>query len=303
MKKILLININSDDRRKNSFPLGLAYLSSALKDYDTEIFDLNFHDDKELFLKIARNHYDVVGISCYTGVFSRATQIAKSIKEIDVRCVTVVGGYHATAEHRYIIDNHPEFDVAIIGRGEIPFVELMKNIDNLDRLSEVPQIAYKKGGTIYVNDCLHFPSSSGFIPNRNTEDLYFDKDDEEKVACIATMRGCYHKCSFCSISINDPVQIYNRNLVEMDVLNAVRNKANSLYFINPDFLSNRICIDNTLDVLDKFPEIKTFKISTRADSILRNLEILDRLFKRGCNSIEVGIESFSDDQYGICTLL
>ena len=73
MKKVLLININSDDSRNNSFPLGLAYLSAALKDYETEIFDLNFHSDDELFSKISQTHYDVIGISCYTGVFSRAS--------------------------------------------------------------------------------------------------------------------------------------------------------------------------------------------------------------------------------------
>lgn len=66
--------------------------------------------------------------------------------------------------------------------------------------------------------------------------------------------------------------------------------------MNPDFLANERCLENTLKVMEKYPEIETFKISTRADSILKNSDKLESVFERGCNSIEVGIESFSDSQ-------
>lgn len=44
------------------------------------------------------------------------------------------------------------------------------------------------------------------------------------------------------------------------------------------------------------PEIKSFKISARSDSVLRNKDMLETLLKMGCNSIEIGVESYSDQQ-------
>jgi len=125
MKNIMLINIASRDCRCNSFPLGLAYIASSLDCYNVEIIDLNFNATDEVFEKIINKHFDVVGISCYTGTFYEASFVAKAIKEIDEKSLIVIGGYHATSEYEYIINNYKEFDVAIRGRGEIPFSELV----------------------------------------------------------------------------------------------------------------------------------------------------------------------------------
>ena len=63
----------------------------------------------------------MVGISCYTGTFYEASFVAKAIKEIDEKSLIVIGGYHATSEYEYIINNYKEFDFAIRGRGENQF--------------------------------------------------------------------------------------------------------------------------------------------------------------------------------------
>ena len=99
MKNIMLINLASRDCRCNSFPLGLAYIASSLDCYNVEIIDLNFNATDEVFEKIINKHFDVVGISCYTGTFYEASFVAKAIKEIDEKSLIVIGGYHATSEY------------------------------------------------------------------------------------------------------------------------------------------------------------------------------------------------------------
>ncbi len=297
MKNVMLINLASKDCRSNSFPLGLSYIAAALNFCNVEIVDLNYVDSDELIQKVSNKHFDVVGISCYTGNFIEASSLAKTIKEIDGKSLMVIGGYHATSEYEYIIGNHNEFDIAIRGRGEIPFTELICALSNNQDLNEVHSIAYRRNGNVIVRASTKTVTGN-YLPDRKNENKYFLSSGKEKISCIATMRGCYFNCSFCSINSNEWTSVCSKEFIKKDIENIVKNGGDSLYFVNPDFLCNRKCLENTLAIIEEYKEIKTFKISTRSDSILKNLDILETLFALGCNSIEVGIESFSDSQLG-----
>lgn len=293
---IILINLKSGDFRMNSFPLGLAYISSALDQHNVKIYDLNLDNQTDLYLEISRKKNLIIGISCYTGMLSQASELAQTIKCISNNCTVVIGGYHASAEYRYIMENYNEFDIAIIGRGEKAFSEIVACIQNGKSLSNVASIAFRIGNDVVVNKTSVNDFYKSIIPNRSKESLYFEKMSDEKISCISTMRGCYHKCSFCSIAANDYISTNSYDTLREDVKNIVDNGANSLYFSNSDFLCSQKHVDMILEVLCEFPQIRSFKFSTRADSIIKNQSCLEELFKAGCNSIEIGIESFSDSQ-------
>ncbi len=298
MKSIMLVNLPADDIRDNSFPLGLSYIAASLSSYYVEIADLNLISENTFFTMVCKEHHDIIGISCYTGSFSIASDLAKKIKEIDSQCLIAIGGYHATAEFDYILNNYKEFDIAILGRGEIPLLELVKAIENGTSFEKVPSILYRKDNNVIRTNQVKMSLYDNLIPERKNESDYFSlSTGDEKISCISTMRGCCHNCYFCSISNNEKQSFTLIDAIERDIENIVKNGGNSLYFVNPDFLSNRAHVENTISVLDKYKEkIRSFKISTRADSILRNADLLETIFRLGCNSIEVGIESFSDTQ-------
>lgn len=79
----MLINLASKDCRSNSFPLGSSYVAAALNFCNVEIVDLNCVDSDELIQKVSNKHFDVVGISCYTGNFMEASSLAKTIIKSD----------------------------------------------------------------------------------------------------------------------------------------------------------------------------------------------------------------------------
>lgn len=293
--KILLVNLKTEDIRDNYFPLGLAYIASALKAYDVEVYDLNIEND--FIVKIVSEKFDIVAFSCYTGMFYQASQLAQQVKFLMPSTLCIIGGYHASADYEYILRNYTEFDVAVMGRGEKPFVEIANALLIGKPIHDINSIALRDDtGKVIINTNTDSIISNYYIPKREDEKKYFLQESKEKISCISTMRGCYYNCSFCSIHLNDYVSISSYEEIKMDVENIVLNGSNSLYFTNPDFLSNNVCLNNTLKVLDEFPQIKTFKIATRSDNVIKNKELLVRLFERGCNSIELGVESFSNSQ-------
>ena len=113
-----------------------------------------------------------MGISCYTGNFIEASSLAKTIKEIDGKSLMVIGGYHATSEYEYIIGNHNEFDIAIRGRGEIPFTELICALSNNQDLNEVHSIAYRRNGNVIVTASTKTVTGN-YLPDRKNENKYF----------------------------------------------------------------------------------------------------------------------------------
>lgn len=303
--KILLVNVKNTDNRVNDFPLGLAYLSATLKDFfECIIYDLNFSDEKEFFEFMLDNEVGLVGISSCTQYFHASTQLAKKIKIYSPKTYVVFGGYQATSEYEYIIKHYIEFDFILMGKGEKSLNQLAQCIEKKDftGLKDISHIAYRDENLqpVIQNDFRQqFKRCFEVVPDRTRIHKYPYRKNEinETIACISTMRGCYFNCSFCSISVNDKVYLHKYEMIEEDIKNLCLNEEiNCLYFNDPDFIVNVVHCKTILEIIKKYSQIKHFKISTRSDTVLKHKDIIEQLLQYGCNSIEIGFESFSDTQ-------
>ncbi|MDY0041465.1 MAG: radical SAM protein, partial [Desulforhabdus sp.] len=166
----------------------------------------------------------LIGISFMTYYFDRAVQLTKVLKQ---QCKTPIiwGGIHATVRPKEALKYA---DMVCVGEGEETLLELARKIENGENYFQVKNLWLKENGHIIKNslrplikdlDSLPFFDYSleehycfdyarGHI--REIDDALFqellpvrpDLDGNFRV-CYRTMtdRGCPHKCTYCSISI------------------------------------------------------------------------------------------------------
>ncbi len=305
----VLINIRSTDRRKNIFPLGLAYIAACFEKYEkVKVFDLHYKNNMdELYSLMTMETVKFVGFSVCSSAESmyNCASIAKSIKRISPATIIGIGGPHPTYQGREIMARHLEFDVAMVGEGELAatqigenlhmgraFYENVNNIIYRDVTNEIIVSVPKK------NDVYLLPARHLFPTCREYSDKFNVK---YPVICVESTRGCVGRCTFCALKL-DPTKSYVRkdlNLFYEDLRQTLISQeleTVDLFIVDADFLVSKARTLEIINIIKKFPQIRYFNIASCTDSILRAKDILDDLFEAGCSYIEIGVESFSQQQ-------
>lgn len=305
----VLINIRSTDRRKNIFPLGLAYIAACFEKYEkVKVFDLHYKNNMdELYSLMTMETVKFVGFSVCSSAESmyNCASIAKSIKRISPATIIGIGGPHPTYQGREIMARHLEFDVAMVGEGELAatqigenlhmgraFYENVNNIIYRDVTNEIIVSVPKK------NDVYLLPARHLFPTCREYSDKFNVK---YPVICVESTRGCVGRCTFCALKL-DPTKSYVRkdlNLFYEDLRQTLISQeleTVDLFIVDADFLVSKARTLEIINIIKKFPQIRYFNIASCTDSILRAKDILDDLFEAGCSYIEIGVESFSRQQ-------
>lgn len=285
-------------------PLGLLCLASSLRQVkiDVQILDcvvekLGFSLTLERIREINPN---IVGISVLTSMRYSAFELAKQIKRAMSNMTIVVGGSHATALHRQVLERVPEVDVVVRGEGEITFRDFILADDK----RTVKGISYRdEEGRIIINedreeiqdlDSLGFPAYD-LVPM----DKYFKFAGAYRItkrfpsAHILTARGCMAKCIFCTTSM------FWKKIRFHSPEHTVRNIK---YLVNNYGVKDLMVFDDTFPIsfrwLERFNHLyqqNNFDISyrcfSRASSITE--QSISLLKKTGCYYILFGIESGS----------
>ncbi len=92
-----------------SIPLSLAYLKSNIdeKKYEVRVFDNALrnlsYDSKIFYNELKSFDPNVVGISTWSPMFLETLEIAKLVKSINSKVITVLGGAHVTSYYERIM--------------------------------------------------------------------------------------------------------------------------------------------------------------------------------------------------------
>ncbi len=107
------------------------------------------------------------------------------------------GGHFAAFNAGQLLHDIPAIDSVIVGEGELPFLELAQNLEDLSKISG---LVWRSGdGTIIRNPPAEKPDNLDMLalPSRKSPP---DSFLGLPIANMLTSRGCTHSCNFCSIS-------------------------------------------------------------------------------------------------------
>ncbi len=171
-------------------PLSFGYLKSYLETHLSGQVEMSYIDSYEDIEKC-----DVIGVSCLSQDFSHAKNIGKYIRGRNKDVVLILGGNHIT----FLPETLPnEFDIGVIGEGELTFTEIISCIIKNGKHPSWNQLKEIRGIVFYHNGHLIFTEKRVQISFLDA--LPYSYRSKDKPPYLFTSRGCLYKCTFCSSS-------------------------------------------------------------------------------------------------------
>jgi radical SAM superfamily enzyme YgiQ (UPF0313 family) len=208
-------------------PIGIAYLAGTLKNAGIafqlvdavgeaieQIVPLDYCDGYAIGLTmdeiVARidARADIIGLSCmFSSSWPYDWRLIEKIRARFPKATIVVGGEHATACARYILESCPAVDVCVRGEGEETFLELVQALRGGSDLSKIPGLAFRQDGGAHFTEPRKRIRNIDGIPLPSWDQIPIEKYMEKglghgsstlrSMPLMAT-RGCPYQCTFCS---------------------------------------------------------------------------------------------------------
>jgi len=292
-------------------PLGILQLAGCLlsmKNSVVKVIDMEADSTKDVDSVVEETlkfNPELVGLTLHaTAAHKTATKIARRVKELSPRTVTVAGGHHATfLPHELLRDG---FDIAVMGEGDYTIMDIAEAIQIGSSLSVVKGIMYRKGDGSFVRtarrpliadlDALPLPA----LDLVNKEPYTFRTfGDKERVTCIETSRGCPYACDFCSVTPTWGNKWRNKSvdriLMELDMVKRLGYNwvffTDDIFIVYPNVAQRSILFDR---MIERDYGLK-FIVQMRADVTAKNPELIKKGAQAGMSVAFLGIESGSPE--------
>lgn len=285
--------------------LGIAYMSAFLKRDKHEVYIIDAIVEgltiSELIKKTIKINPDIIGLTAPTQQIYDAAVVAKEVKYISPRIITIIGGYHASALPEQTLQEFSDFDYLVYGEGELTISELLQALstDGHAVFKKIKGIAYREGNKIVVNpprpyldvNMLPMPDFGGFNLSLY-KPFYSFPNRKFKEVPIMTSRGCPYDCVFCFKSGGGLVRYRNLQSVIREIRRDIDiYGVNHLGFIDETFTLNMKRAEEFCDELIRTGINKQIKWGCETRANLVNEALLNKMKQAGCRFISFGIES------------
>jgi len=190
----------------NTESLALGYLASSLRDanffadiLDASILNLSIEDTVKV---INSKNYSLIGFTISDPTFLESTLlVSRLIKEKNPAAHITIGGHTPTFHAQEILFNYSEINSIIMYEGERPIVDLATALSEQRTWKTIPNLATRIGSEVIINpprplikdlDSIPFPA-------RDVLPQLMERRPDIGVVSVASSRGCFRNCSFCSI--------------------------------------------------------------------------------------------------------
>lgn len=300
---IVIPRLARDDKASYPFPIGIAYVSAALKATGRHVITYNFNYKKatvaELLSKLIEEYQiDVIASGGLTTQYPELREIFETAKQIKPDIITWVGGGIITASPLPAMEALEYADYGMIGEGDITICELAEAMEGKRELASVDGLIYRdpaQTGWIITNprkevedlDQLPIPDYEGFEYEQAINKANFELNAEHS-GMVAFSRSCPFNCTFC---FHPSGTKYRKRslpniLKEVDYLIETYH-IESLYITDELFALRK----EELTAFCKAMQERnlTYMMALRVDLV--NMEMLIQLKESGCYCIAFGLES------------
>lgn len=332
--KILLIRppyvipLKSVYGNKGVPPLGLAYLSAALKGeaHDVECLDA-YAEDMDCFtpvdnadllangLTIERildrvsHQTKVIGISCmFSNEWIHTSRLVRAIKQKFPDIFLVLGGEHATADYEYILQNYPEVNCCILGEGEEKIKNLMNHLRSGKKdAAKIEGVTYfaQTENKIITNDFPYRIKNVNDIRPPDWESVpirkflnkgYGFSIQGKRTIPMLLSRGCPYRCTFCSNEKMWTTKWVSRDIGQ--VIDEIKKNIQLYQIEHIDFYDLTAVVNRTWTVAfcrrlieENLKVTWALPSGTRSEAL--DAEVLTLLHQSGCTKITYAPETGS----------
>jgi hypothetical protein len=251
------------------------------------------------------NHPYIFGITTSAKHIKVVIDVIKAIKKSYPDSIILLGGVFATLCAEEVLLNNSEVDYILAGEAELSIIPFLNALSNKAELKDVNGLVYRSpDGKVIKNPHPNIESDIDSLPFPVQDDIVSIYNRNVNKIRISSTRGCYGKCSFCSLSAFDELQCYSspRSRSAISIVDEIEylNKAYGIkqfVFVDPNFMvsgrrGKERAVDFANELLSRGLYI-SFKIDVRANDV--DTDIMSHLKKAGLYGVEIGIESFDNN--------
>ena len=298
-----------DDQQYN-FPVGIPYVSSALKATGRCVFTLNLNYKKKstydlLHEAITQNNIDILATGGITVQYSLVKEIVDAARKIKPDITIVVGGGLVSSDPIPAMTALESATYGIVGEGEITACELSNALENGQDIGGVRGLVFKnKSGQWELTlqraeidslDIIPWPDYEGFeyeeMLTKTPLDILTARTTGERMGIVFYSRSCPFNCTFCFHSSGKKYRMRSIDSFFEEFEYLVERFSLSSFFLADEYF-----IKNIEFVKEFCERIKPYKMrwacSGRVDNI--SMELLSVLREAGCYRIGFGVESAND---------
>ncbi len=285
-------------------PLSILAVAAPLhaEGYQMVLIDERLSADVEKELLEATEGAMCVGFSTITGhQLKRTIHLSRLLKRHHSQVPVVWGGYHPSLLPEQVA-SEPYVDAVVRGQGEVTFRQLVGRLEENQGFDGVAGITYRddSGGVVSnpdrpVEDINSFPRAPYELLDI---ERFFHMNGGRRAIQYFSSQGCPFKCAFCvepKVFGKWTARIADTVVNDIDRLNRMY-RLEHVSFADANFFANTKRVEAiSRQLLDRDIHI-TWTVTARASQLVKvKPETLSLAKKAGCRTIEIGIESGSEE--------
>lgn len=288
-----------------SFPLGLPYVSAAIKEagFSVYTYNLNHHEGnvQDLLLEQIEEHaIDAVFTGGLSFQYYPLRQLVEAVKKIRPDMPVLVGGGIITGDPEAAMRALEFADIGVIGEGEVTDVEVCRALEEGSPLAQIDGLILKD------------PSGDGYIwtpPRKEIEDIdqipWPDYDGFEleksfestpgvsglnatRTIFMLGSRSCPYQCSFCFHTVGKRYRQRSLDNFFQELEHNIEK-----YHINFVCIADELFSYNNERVVEFCDRIKKYGIHWWAQFRVDSIDgwVLEKVRESGCATMSFGLES------------
>ena len=282
---------------------GLARLSAAAKaqGFEVDLIDLRALAGWDHFREVlAERDPDVVAVTMMSVDYNPAREAIAIAKEVKPGVVTVIGGPHVTIALPDSL-GIPNVDYLILHEGEVTFPKLLRAIEGDD-----PPPHRVLRGEVPDLDAIPFADRGLFLDewrewgyDLDSPEVPFVPELPPPFATVIAGRGCIYNCAFCKPGEDYLFGKRTRRRSVDNVIAELHLLVDRYHLAS--FMFHDDCLTEDREWVTEFTEryvaegfTLPFFCQTRADIVVKNEDMVERMARAGLRGYFFGFESGSD---------